>query len=281
VTVAESTLRTAKAEFEGEAGDFLGWGRGTANGEEAWNAFKQRAIDSLMKSAQAKVYCKPQLNPPDGPIHQWTFLTPTGTAALPSGGRYADLPDDFGFLVGQMAVTTDGQTGYFPVNLDSEPKILGLYSRFPSATGRPQLVAEESLSGVTLDRSTRGRLHVYPQADRNYTLSFTYTVVPNLMAAGTPFPYGGPQHAETFKAAVRAAAELYLDNKNVNGPEQQNYMVCLAASIAYDRKRKAQVVGYNADRSDALDARGWGWSPRQPWGHLDTPTITIAGLDPS
>lgn len=277
--MADSNLILSKTDLEGEIGSFLGWSRGANNGEVAWSARKQRDIDSIIKSGQARFYTKAQLEP-TGPVYQWTFLTPSASVNLRQSDQFADLPEDFGYLVGEVSVTTGKNNAYWPIKLDNIDRIRMLYQRNLNQTGRPYLVALDELHGTTLDRSSRGRLWVYPRADTNYTLQFSYSVIPSLISTSNPFPYGGAAHAETFKASCRAAAELYLDNEP--GPEEMNYRICLAASIAYDRRRKPQTMAYNGDRSDVLDMNwGYGVRDRNWWGHLTMPTASIGGLDPT
>jgi hypothetical protein len=140
--------------------------------------------------------------------------------------------------------------GYWPLKLVSEEMIRVKYAAAPTAAGRPIMAAEQQVKGTSPTKSNRCQLVVYPIPDAEYTLRIAYYILPDFLTVTNPYPYGGAAHAETMKAAARAAAELYLDN--APGAENANYLMCLAASISYDRRHAPKSLGINSDRSDYL-----------------------------
>lgn len=262
----ESTLSLKLTDLEGEVGYVLGWGRGPDNGEEEWTANKLRDIRSAVETALRMFYFQAQLDPRDA-AHEWSFLRPTAELTLASGERTVRLPDDFGGFEGEMAVTQTSNGTFNPVRLTNEGFIDTNYSAYPDVTGRPVWAAERVLKGTSQTAGSRSELYIWPQADAAYTLRIAYYFLPNYLTAANPYPYGGAAHAETFKAAARAAAEMVLDGEP--GPEMQNYMVRLAASIAYDRRHRPKTLGRNTDRS-RMDRRGAfpQWYPQSMLGWL-------------
>jgi hypothetical protein len=248
--VPESTLALKLTDLQGEVGWFLGWGRGPDNDEEAWTPAKQRDIKSCVETCLRNIYFQASVDPRDT-AYQWSFLRPAADIPFLTGTRSSHLPDDFGGFEGEFAVSrvTSPQGGLFmPVPIVSEAQLDERYAMVPSATGRPIMAAERILKGTTATRSSRSELYVYPQATEDYTLRVRYSILPDYLTSLNPFPYGGAAHAETFKAAARAAAELFLDNQP--GPENANYLRALAASINYDRRHQPKTLGKNYDRSD-------------------------------
>lgn len=267
----ESTLNLALTDLSAEAGTFLGWGRDAS----AWDARKAAEVKALVGSALRKFYFQAQADPRDA-NHNWTFMKPVAQLTLPQGtpsGQppttlpYIDLPDDFGGFEGEVTVSRDGLSGgFWPLKLVSEEMIRVKYAAFPSISGRPVAAAEWQVRGTAADRSNRSRLVVYPVPDADYTLMVPYYILPDFLTTANPYPYGGAAHAETMKAAVRAAAELYLDGSP--GPEAANYQQCLAASVQYDRRHQPKSLGINSDMSDFLNQRKFGNWPNGLWHPL-------------
>ncbi len=254
--MAESPLTLKVTDLQGEAGYVMGWGRGPDNGDEEWDARKLRDILHT-----------PLVIP---------LLRPSADIAFDSGTRSSSLPDDFGGFEGEIAVSLTGSGAYMPIKLTNEGMIDANYTMFPTTTGRPLMAAERVLKGTTANKSSRSELFVWPQADQDYTLRVAYYILPNYLTSANPYPYGGAAHAETFKAAVRAAAEMILDGDP--GPEMQNYMARLAASIAYDRRHQPKTLGQNIDRSTYRRNAYPGWYPQSLLGYLGP--ITYDGTLP-
>ncbi len=265
----ESTLNMAYYELQAEVGFYLGFGRGDKYGEDTWDADKAYRIDSVLKSGLRQVYYPSMQVDGKQRSYRWSWLRPKAALLFPSGSQDINLPDDFGGIEGRITYTGSTAGTTWPLQVANPGEIRELYTITPSMTGRPLKAAQEVIKGTTGISSTRTKLLVFPQSDAAYTLNFTYYVNPDFLTGQYPYAYGGPQHAETLKASVLAAAELYQDNER--GPMWQNFQDRLAASMDIDQQLKPQMIGYNRDNSDlAL----WPDRPNQH-GYA---SITVAGV---
>lgn len=258
----ESTLAIPKAELELEVATFLGYST-TAS---ARTASQNARIASYVKEGISWVYFPELVNGFES--YQWSFLRPTASLTLESGQQSVLLPDDFGGLDGDIVVLQSSGT-YRPIRVIGEGYLRKCYGQSPDQTGAPQGAALAWRKGTTADRGQRCDLLVFPEADAAYTLQFKYTILPNALTDDRPYVYGGAQHANTFKAACVASAEVGQDE--TMGVRHQLFMRRLAASISMDRKFKPVVHGYNGDDSDELGGRRDGRS-----GY---PTATYNGVE--
>jgi hypothetical protein len=248
--LAEPTLNVKLADLEAAVGDFLGYGRGAAFSEPAWSARQQARITVCVQNGlRAFYYPTPQ--PPGGAAHEWTFLRPVASLTLAAAAQTVVLPDDFGWLDGDLTVSATGQSMFDPVKVTGEGVVRERYAQLPDMTGRPQIAAVVPNKGTTLTASQRFTLDVWPAADIQYTLQLAYYVHPDFLTGSLPYAYGGQAHAETIRAAVIAAAEVELDDER--GDRWQYFQERLAASMANDRRGKPELVGYNGDRSDGYE----------------------------
>jgi hypothetical protein len=261
--VPEPTLNLTLADYQAEAGSYLGWGRDPT----LWDDRQAEEVRRVIESAQRGFYFAAQPDPRRD-AHTWTFLRPVADFPLTAGVATAPLPDDFGGFDGPATVSLAGSGGGFSrVDEFHEEQLRAAYAAAVGTAGRPTMFAERQARGTTGQRSERPELYVWPLPDAAYVLAAAYRVLPNAVTPARPFPYGGAAHAETMKAAVRAAAERLLDNRQ-NGPEQQMYVQLLAASISDDRRHQPKTLGRNADPSDARNfRRGAGW-PDGAWHPL-------------
>lgn len=245
-------------DLTGECGSYLGWGRDATR----WSANKAKDVRECTASCLRKFYFQAKVGPNDE-VHGWTFLKPTATILLTTGIETSPLPDDFGGFEGLATVSLSGNSGgYFPLQQVHEEQIRTRYAAFTTAVGRPQFYAEEQIKGTTEVASNRSRLLVFPKPDQDYVLNVPYYFLAEYLTVWNPYPYGGAAHAETMKAGVRAAAELFMDGQK--GEQDANYMQALAASISYDRRHQPKTLGVNVDRSDRR-AYGRGRWPDGLW----------------
>lgn len=237
------TTGLAKSDLDALAGWHLGYGRDST----AWSTEQTAIINEMVKMAQRRVYITeedPNYGVPGA--YKWTFLKPVLSVTLESGQQYRDLPDDFGGLEGAVTISLSGSSGFAPIPQMSEPYLRTLYANSPSATGKPQAVAVEWLPGQEQDRGQRARLVIYPIPDAAYILKFQYYLTPDAMSGTRPYPYGGAQHAELFKAAVLACCDLEVHGQLA---ERHDYfMRRLRAAIVADQRNREQQLGYVGDR---------------------------------
>jgi len=246
--LSESTLSLSFNDLQAEVGSFLGWGSGPnpPYNDGAWTPFQQQRILSAVKSGLRNFFFPTP--PQGGPTYDWSFLRPVATLGLSSSAQTVQLPDDFGGFEGQITLLTTKGMLWHPIQLVNEGQVRERYSFSPNVTGRPQVAALQPLKGTTATAGQRWQLFLYPQADQAYTLQFTYYLLCDFLDGGFPFPLGGMAHAETILESCLAVAEQRQDD--AQGVHTANFLTRLAASIAADRRNKAQTLGYNRDLSD-------------------------------
>lgn len=268
----ESQLTLSIDDLKGEIGAFLGYGRGTPFGEPTWDTRQTNNITAILKSGLSQVYTPPPLTPNE-PSHNWSFLRPFGQFTLESGKSTVELPGSFGGFEGPLFVLTPAVAARrWPLRMGHEGMVQQMHAQQPDTVGHPRIACEKQLDGTSATGSSRSVIYVWPTADANYTLAGSYKHLPDALSGSYPYPPGGAEHSELFKASVLAAAELQLDDSP--GPRMAFFMQRLAASIYADRKRKGQFLGYNADRSDARVL------PRVPGAYnrfFDNPGVTYNG----
>lgn len=245
----ESTLSLSIDDLKGEIGHYLGYGRGTPFSEPAWTTAQTNNITALLKSCLSQVYTPPELNPGEG-VHNWSFLRPFVNVTLPSDVDTVELPEDFGGFEGPIYVASPSVAiRRFAIPTVHEGTVQQAHAAQPDTVGAPRMICEKVLAGTSYSGSTRSSLYVWPTSDAEYTLVVQYKHLPGVLTGSFPYPPGGAEHAELFKASALAAAELQLDDSP--GPRYAFFMQRLAASVLADRKRKGNWIGYNGDRSDA------------------------------
>ena len=249
----ESTLSLTIDDLKAAIGSFLGYGRGTVFSESAWTTEQSNNITDMLKTGLSQVYTPPPLGPNEPP-HSWSFLRPFAEIATTSGSRNVPLPDSFGGFEGPMYIMNPGTAGrQWELPVANIGRVQQMIAARPDDTGYPRLAAEQVLDGTGPNRSTRTQLLLWPTPDASYTLAVEYKHMPDALTGALPYPPGGSEHAELFKASMIAACELYLDD--TQGPRWAYFVNRLAASVHADRKRKGIAQGYNGDRSDTKSVR--------------------------
>lgn len=275
--MSESNLNLKMNDLKGEIGDYLGWGRGTDGGEEAWDADTDRQLTKLLNTALRWVYDSATLDP-KMPPHQWSWLTPSTNVVISSGSKTVSLPDDFAGFVSKFLIVTQDDTGSVraKVPLVGEPYIDQAYANSSSEiSGQPTYAAERILRG-NKSHSTRSELYVYPIPSASYTFRGQYNLIARALTADAPYPYGDAKMASCFEAACRAAAEIHEDNlRPGEGVEWPIFQRELAAAIQRDGRHHPKTLGKNSDRSDPsrnpMSGRGW-WRDGLI-SFVDSPTV--------
>ena len=227
----------------------MGYGRGADNGETAWTTPQEGAINDCVRSGLRQFYFPPPLEGESGP-YDWSFLKPVASLSLASGASTLALPDDFGGLEGQLTVSASG--GYLPVPIVNEGTVRAEHALKSGATGRPMMAALKPLKPTGKDKGQRFELYIYPEADQAYTLEVSYYVLADYLSTGFPHHLGGMAHGETIMGSCLAIAEQRFDDSST--VHSFKFRERLAASIGLDRRNKAQLMGYNRDRSDGYDS---------------------------
>lgn len=243
--MAEPTLNLPLKKLQAETGVYLGFGRGADYDEAAWDARQAADVADCVESGLRQFYY-PTAVPGEQPGYSWTFLRPHTALTLAEETQAAVLPDDFAGLEGPLRLF-GASVGSWRIEVVDEILVRQRHEEVPDKRGRPEVVAVQTLKGTTTNAANRYQLNFYPYADADYRVQFQYYVNPNAISPTYPYPYGGAQHAETILAACRAAAEWKKYGER--GAEHAMFVERLAASIALDRRNKAQVIGVNRDPS--------------------------------
>lgn len=258
-------------ELKARVGSFLGWGRGADYGDRAWSDQEQFEIDGIVGSGLRKFY-RPVPLPNESSSYEWSFLKPVASLTLASGASTVALPDDYGGVEGQIAVSTSGSTAWLPVDFGPIGDVYNAEAQYPTTTGRPLMACVEPIKGTTAKKGQHSQLRIWPIADQAYTLRFPYYVNGNVLTTANPYPLGGAQHAETVLESCLAVAEKRLDNNAT--VHTMEFMQQLAASISVDRQQKPQVYGYNGDMSMYRRQR-YGPAAGRMW---DFPGVKVNGV---
>lgn len=268
----ESTLNLTKSDLEAEAGDFLGWGRGADFSDTAFTARQQRDLDAIIKGALRSFYFPAPL-PGESTSYDWSFMRPTRQVTFPSAASTIDLPDDFGGLEGTVRLV-GSTTRPVEIPVVTDAMVARQFSETPDQTGTPLMCAIRPLRATTQTKGPRHQLYVFPTADQDYTFEYRYYFLPDALIASFPYPQGGTMHAETIRAAVKAAAELHKDNQP--GPMAAYYVDRMKASVALDRRQKPQVYGIVTDPGYNADRNGY-----PGWRHYEQQNVvTYGGVSP-
>ena len=150
------------------------------------------------------------------------------------------LPDDVADIEGDMQFDLDD--GFGPVKGVSQGIIKRLRAR-SDTTSHPEIYSIVPLTtdGVLGQRSD---LMLYPEPDTDYTLHYSYIIMPDKLSASL-YAYGASVHSDTLEASCLAMAELERDEGR--GARWQLWIERLMASVAVDRKRVPDSFGRHGD----------------------------------
>jgi len=252
-----STLALQKSDYESEVADFMGWGRGTNGGDEAWTDDKVTKIQADVKSGLRRFYfCG----------HPWSFLKPFAQITLPSGTTSTQLPDDFGGVDGGTKATLANTNLLFLrwLPFTGPGRVVQAQAELPSSVGIVRMIAIRPVKAMAPGKMQTEELIYFPTTDNDYTLSFPYFVTPNyLLDVTQPFAYGGVEHHETILESCLGIAEARRDN--LVGPHSIEFQRLLELSKQIDRRRQPTNLGPNRDISDQVNVweqrwNGHGWS---------------------
>lgn len=256
----ESTLAAAYADLTGDVGHFLGYGRGSDNGDTAWTTAQAADVARAVKGGMRKFYfCD----------YDWSFLRPMATLTLVDGTVTVTLPDDFGGIEGKVIVSSSGDSIGYTLDVGGIGAVYHAATLDPDAVGQPELMCVEPLKGTTHLAGQRSQLRFFPTPDQDYTIQATYYLNPNYLTGSLPYAYGGPQHAETLLEACLSVAELIKDD--TVGIHAFEFDKRLQISKDIDRRNKPQHMGYNLDRSDCRQG--------MTRGSVYQPVVTFNGVE--
>ena len=241
-----STLALTMDQIKAQVAFHQGWSRGTAYDETEWTDREQFAIDGIVNAGLDRFY-RPHVPGVLDAGYSWSFMRPTVSLTLASGTRYVVLPDDFGGLEGEIAVSSSSSTGHAPLPVTADA--WRHYAFNDNVTGPPRWASLQCQAPNS--KGQKFHLQVFPEADAAYTLEFQYYLHGQALTASFPYPLGGAEHAQTVLEACLSVSEERLDDMPaMSGPHGQAFLNRLMASVAVDRKKKPQLVGAMRDDSD-------------------------------
>lgn len=268
----ESTLNTTFSQLEADAGAYLGFGRGAVYSETAWSTRAQADITDCVKSGYRK-FLFPSPLPGEHESYDWSFLRPVRQLLMESGSTTLAMPDDCGGLEGRVRLV-DSTRRPIEIQITNDQMVALQYSLTPDQTGTPLMCAIRNIPPAGQTRGPRQELFFFPAADQSYTVEVQYYLSPDALTTSFPYAHGGTVHAETIKASVLAAAEIYKDNQP--GPMAANFVDQMRKSVSLDRRNKGQTFGVVTDPGYNADRMGY-----PGWRHYEQgQPITYGGVSP-
>lgn len=251
-------------DFKTKVGLFLGFGMGSPTNGVYANAQTQYVVDDCIRGGLEQVV-KPPILPGDHQSHDWSWLRPVATLAVPTGASSIVLPDDFGGIEGKVFLTDAASDSFCPMRVVNPEYVLAKQAALPNFTGPPGIVAVQWTKGTSANAGQRAQLMVFPTTDQAYVLTLQYYYLSDCLNGANPWPPGGAFLAQTINASCLAYAELHV-NYVTHGPMWQAFMDSLMASVAADRRNLPQTGGYNGDNSDA-------YFNQRSWDYLHRPSV--------
>lgn len=214
-----------------EIGRLLGWSRDS----HGWSDRERQDAGDIIRSGLSRFYWAPILPGANGQgatVHSWSFLRAVGTITLVAGQSAYNLPEDFGELI-EGGFTPSAGSGVSSIGLIGEEQVRQLQAA-SNTSSTPKYAAIQRLPGAP----AKYQVLFYPTPSDALSLTHNYSIAPPDLTEVSPYPYGGPQHADTILEAILAAAEQKL--QDAAGIHEQRFQECLARSIAADQNLKAQ-----------------------------------------
>lgn len=233
------------ADIQEAVAEFAGW-----PAVASWTARDTSQFNQILKRAEPRFYY-PTL--PDGQSHTWTFLKPTVSIVTSAEQREYELPADLDHIEGDLTYSSDDSDFYLPVQLTSETRIRAL-ERTIDTTAYPEWAATRVAEPSDGSERQKQTLILHPTPDAEYKLSFRYVAIPCPISSTNPYHLGGPVHTRTYMLAFLAEAEQMLDDDG-KGNNRAAFLEALQASVAFDKKRGPELIGYNGDASTSQFGR--------------------------
>lgn len=242
--MAESTLGITYPDLLQSVGRFLGYDLTYNN----WTEGERYDVDQSIKAGLNQFYNPPPLdqNRPTG--HRWTFLDPVTTLATVSGTHEYDLPDDYAGVNGDMYYQGASDSLAHVIRHAGLAAVLRARQQATTGNAKPSIFAVKTVEPGNV--GTRNKLILYPTPDAAYTITYQYTVIPNMLDANNPYPHGSSNHSETIRRSCLAAAD-HLVNSNL-GVEYQMFIEALKSSVQRDSAHAPTNFGYNGNNDSPL-----------------------------
>jgi hypothetical protein len=212
----------------------LGLKRGYGSVIENWNDQEKELIENFIADGLEMFYNQSS--------YEWSFMTPVEDLTIVEGTTELALPLSFGFLAGDIYFASSSGAS-MPMELMNPPKVMMQRQLDSTRTGRPQVCAiDERAPSQT--HGQRKYLIFWPEADDDYDIQLRFSVLPEMLSTNNQYPWGAAAHGQTILQACMAKSEQFDE---VMGLQTNLYMISLEASKNYDRRVKAQTIGYSGD----------------------------------
>lgn len=155
------------------------------------------------------------------------------------------LPADCEAVYGDLWFET-GEGHWLPLPIVPVEQI-GRMRQSTSSTARPCFAAVvwNDPTGTADQTKT---LQVYPTPDQNYTVYFIKQLAPDKLADAATYPPGGPEMAEVYLAACKAAAKV--NYPRIEQDYFNTFLSVISAQIKRDSSRRApETLGMMVDTS--------------------------------
>lgn len=223
----ETALQLNVYALRQEIAFFLGKGR-------VWDDIaedEQASINAIIEAGLRMFYA----------AYPWSFLHLSTSMTIGQDVWKYDLPDDFGFLNGDISIT-DG-TRIWPVRQVSQTEI-DLAKKYVRGVPRLYAIYPKKMEDDRLGQLWE--LAIWPVPIKELTLCYRYNVQPRAITDNKPYPYGGMYHSETIREACLAKAESETNDQP--GVHSQHYQAALQNSISFDKEQSTpDSLGYNGD----------------------------------
>lgn len=156
-----------------------------------------------------------------------------------------DFPDDFGRIVGLFNFPTDEHR----LSIECVPIGVLLAKRASSRVTSPPLFYATRYKTTTGVTGQRQEVLFYPDSDQDFVLLYEYEAYQFALSDSFPYPLGGMQLAELYKASCISVAERIFNDET--GIRTQHFNMLLIDAVARDRKRSARSFGNMGDRETA------------------------------
>lgn len=214
----------------------------------AWSHTQFSMADSVVQSGYRMFFY----------ARQWRFRRIRKTLSLEGGTSTYELPFDFSGFVGRITFENENTRALF-IDVIKESRMRELHQVYGAYTGRPEkaAVVHQNISsipgnGTTLPDGSLGyqvkKVQLWPVPNSDYTLGYTYNIVPRKLTDSRPTPYGGEEHGETILAACLAEAELRKNGQR--GGHWDQYQILLQQSAKLDGESDSpEYLGYTGSRN--------------------------------
>lgn len=216
-----SDLTLQYSALRREIGRFLGYGRDP----DDWDSDQTQDVTDIIAGGLRQFYWHPPVEGRDR--HEWSFLRPSDTLTLVAGTSNYSLPADFGSLVDEFTYgagdNLSRMTKLNPEQLRQKQTVV--------QTGDPTCFAVKVKAHAS-GANQRYEVDFYPTPSVSRTLTYRYSISPDVIDATDDYPRGGAVHAETILESCLAVAEKTLNDEE--GVHYKRFMERLAASIELD-----------------------------------------------